>query len=155
MDLLPGREREEGLQPEVCACGLASLDEGFWFRNVRARKGYVVTARSIPANRHCFDRAEDLAGLMKTIEAALDANLAFIDQLPAGLLEREALVFLAGAKRRRPLDLFFKESVPSAIEPVRYGLNCLRINQHPVFEAGAAQFGQMPLELALFQCLAE
>ena len=114
-----------------------------------------MTARSIPADRHCFDRAEDLAGLMKTIEVALDANLAFIDQLPAGLLEREALVFLAGAKRRGPLDLSFEESVPGAVEPIRDGLYRLRVDQLPMRKAAVAEFGQMFLQLVLVERFAE
>jgi hypothetical protein len=155
VDVFSASKREEALQPEVSACGLTSLDAWFGSRNFRTREGYKIPTGLIPADRHGFDVAKNLPRLVKAIVPALDAKPAWPDNFPATLLKREAFVLTARAKRRRPLDFSFKESVPAAIQPVRDSLYRLGANQLPVLKASTAQLRQMLLQCVLLQILAK
>lgn len=95
VDLLPGGKRQECLEPEVRACGYASLDEGFGRRHLVAGERNVVSSGPITADGHGLDSSGDFPGLVEAEVASLNANPAGSDDLPATLFQCEALVFTA------------------------------------------------------------
>ncbi len=109
----------------------------------------------VAPDSYCFDVTEDLTRLMETIVSALNAKPPRTQQLPAGLLEGETLVFSTRSKGWRAFDLFLEEGFPSSVQTIRDRLQGLGIHQLPMLEAGESQFRQVLLKRVLFECLAE
>jgi len=93
-ELLAPRQCEKALQSKIRACGYASLDQRWWLRNCRTPERYIVAAGMVPADRDRLERAENFTRLIKSITAALEAQLARREQLPARQFQRQALWYL-------------------------------------------------------------